>query len=188
MSDGYLTITHGQVSLGGEQIPGELYSLEISGDVRFDTAEVDNLSGKAKTPLGWEDSLITVELILLSDDTGTCYDKLRRINAVFKGQDNDANPKVYDLVNAHTSARDIEQVVFKGLRSRETNQDDVIKATLSFDEHNPPTIPPEVQTSATDASQTDAPQVDAEQEAVADADVTADEASPFDAGFREGLS
>lgn len=187
MSDGYLNIEDGQVSLGGNLVPGELASMRINGAVRFDQAEVDNLSGTKKTPLGWEDSLITIKLLLMSDENGTCYEKLADMNRIFKGLDSSANPKVYDLVNSHTSARGIDQVVFNGLRSREGNQDDTILTTLDFCEHNPPTIPPEIRTSAADT--TTAPGADdSDSSQVVDATVTQDPDSPFAAGFKDGTA
>jgi len=187
MPDGYLTIEHGHVSLGGKLVPGLFVTMEIAGQVRFDKAEADNLSGKKKTPMGWEDSLLTIELDLLSDGQTTCYEKLAQVNAIFKGMDNNSNPKVYDIVNAHVVARGVDQVVFKGLRSRETDEDDIIRAVLDFDEHNPPTIPPEIQRSAA-ADSDQAPEVNQDADVVADAAVTADPDSPFEQGLQDGLS
>jgi hypothetical protein len=40
--------------------------------------------------------------------------------------------------NAHAVARGISQVVFSGLESRETDEDDVMLVTLFFVEHVPP--------------------------------------------------
>ena len=187
MSDGYLTIDHGQVHLGGQRVPGVLVTMEIGNEVRFDTAEADNLSGKKKTPMGWEDSVITIELDLITEEGSTCYDKLALLNGVFKGMDNHSNPKVFDIVNAHVLARGVDQVVFRQLRSKEDNEFDVVRAVLYFDEHNPPTIPPEIKSSTgQDGSAT--PQADGATEVVADAEVTADPGSPFDRGFNAGVS
>ena len=183
MSDGYLTLEHGHVKLSGRLIPGLFVSMEVAGDVRFDTAEADNLSGKKKTPMGWEDSAITLVLDLLTESQSTCYDKLTELNAVFKGMDNKSNPKVYDVVNPHLVARGVDQVVFSRLKSSESNEDDVIQVTLEFDEHNPPQIPPEIRNSAAGASGS-APAASAD--AVADATVTQDPDSAFMQGFNDG--
>lgn len=188
MSDGYLSFEHGQVTLGGQLIPGELLSMEIGDEVRFDTAKVDNLSGTKKIPLGWEDAFIVLNIELLTDERSTCYEKLSKLNGIFRGLDNQANPKVYDIVNAHALARGINQVVFKGLKSSENNEDDVIKADLGFDEHNPPVIPVEIRSSAADTNSSSAPDINQGDKTVADETLMADKVSPFDAGFNEGLS
>lgn len=138
MSDGILKFEDGQITLGGRIAPGILQSLLVAGRVRFDEAEQDGLSGKTKVPMGWEDADITLVVELVSEEASTCYDKLSEINAIFKGTDNGGNPNVYDVVNAHTLARGIERVVFAGLTSQETDDDDVILANLAFIEHIPP--------------------------------------------------
>ena len=182
MSDGRLSIDHGEVRLGGTLVPGVFAGMDVADSVRFDEAGMDNSSGKKKIPMGWEDSLVTLELDLLTDST-TCYEKLARVNYIFKGMDNNSNPKVYDIVNVHTAARGVSQVVFKTLRSSEGSEDDVIRVTLEFEEHDPPTIPNELRKSSQTAGST--PQLDAD-EVSADADVTADTLSPFDKGFNKG--
>lgn len=147
MYDGILKFEHGEVRLGKKLVPGVLKSLSIAGLVRFDEAKPDTMSGKVKTPHGWEDSDIHIELELVTDDDffpkrdgkkTTCYDKLASLSAIFRGQDNGGDPKVYDVINTHARARGIDQVVFAGLDSRETDEDDVIVASLKFVEHNPP--------------------------------------------------
>lgn len=187
MSDGYLTIEHGHVNLGGELLPGILVALDIGDSVRFDSAKVDNESGKKKTPLGWEDALINLEIELLTDETSTCYEKLAKVNAIFKGHDNNANPKVFDIVNAHVIARGVDQVVFSGLKSAETDNDDIIKAGLSFTEHNPPVIHAENRVAMSDSQTSSAPGIKQNQ-AETDSAITADDSNSFDAGFKEGIS
>lgn len=150
MPDGILSFDHGEVRLGNTLVPGILKSLSIAGRVRFDEAKVDALSGKAKTPMGWEDSDIHIEMAMLSDDESDCYKKLAQLNAIFQGHDNGENPKVYDVVNAHVRARGINHVVFSGLDSNESDEDDVIVASLNFVEHLPPKTRPESQVAASD--------------------------------------
>ncbi len=187
MSDGYLSIEHGRVRLGNQLVPGTLVSMEIDGAVRFDSAEVDNLSGSKKTPLGWDDSIIRLEILLGSDDESNCYEKLSQLNQIFKGIDNNANPNIYNMANSHAIARGVDQVVFKALKSSESNQDDVIYASLAFDEHNPPTIPPEIRASGQKTTaENSTPQV--QNDAVVDAAVTEDPDMPFSQGFNQGVS
>jgi len=153
MRDGILSFEHGDVRLGNDPVPGILRSQSITGLVRFDEAQQDGLSGKNKTPLGWEDANINLELELMSDDKSDCYQKLTELNAVFQGRDNGGNPKVYEVVNAHARARGIDQVVFAGLDSSETDEDDVITASLNFVEHNPPVTIPEKRIAMSDQAE-----------------------------------
>lgn len=138
--DGYLTFEDGVLSLDGEAIPGVFVNSNILCDVKFDEAQSDQLSGKKKTPMGWEDAEIDFDYELLSDDDGDCYDKLARLNALFKGYGGSAQPKIFTPLNRHIQARGIEQVVFKSLGSRETDKEDTIVVTLHFVEHTPPIV------------------------------------------------
>jgi hypothetical protein len=137
MSDGYLIFDDGLVKLGDEEVPGILKSLAVRGSVRFDEAERDGLSGKVKTPMGWEDADVCLVVELLTDENSDCYDKLSDLNALFVGADNGGNPKVYDVVNRHLQARGLERVVFAGLESMESDRDDVMFCAMSFTEHTP---------------------------------------------------
>ncbi len=135
-----LSFDDGEVRLGGELLPGVLKYLSIRNQVRFDEAEQDGLSGKTKTPLGWEDAAVVVIVELLTDSSSTCYDKLAMLDAAFRGHDSKGNPLVLDVVNAHLRARGVDQVVFSGLDSSETDREDVISANLSFVEYKPAVV------------------------------------------------
>ena len=45
-----LTFEDGIVRISGEELPGLLSDLRVSGQVRFDEQQVDKTSGKKKTP------------------------------------------------------------------------------------------------------------------------------------------
>ena len=136
--DGCLSFSDGEVRLDSQLLPGLFESLSIGSEVVFDEAEEDGKSGTTKTPMGWNDADLTLNLALLTDQSSSCYDKLAALNGVFKGYDNGGNPKVLTVNNPHMAARGIDQVVFKRLSSKEDNQTDKIVATLAFCEHNPP--------------------------------------------------
>ena len=55
MSVKLLSFEDGIVRIGGEELPGLLSDLRVSGKVRFDEQSVDKASGKKKTPQGWEE-------------------------------------------------------------------------------------------------------------------------------------
>lgn len=135
-----LTFEDGEVRLAGELVPGILSTLRVDGKVRFDEQKVDGASGKKKTPKGFEDCAISLGLFLETDGESTCYDKLDRVNALFRSVDDKANPKVLDIANRHLMARGVRQVVFSRLESAEDTYTDEIRVTLSFEEHNPPII------------------------------------------------
>lgn len=157
--DGVLSFDHGIVRLGSKEVPGILRELRVRGSVRFDETEQDGHSGKVKTPMGWEDCAVTLTVELLTDEGGTCYDRLNQVDALFRGHDNNANPRVLDVTNPHVTSRGIERVVFSGLESSETDQDDVIMAILRFSEDRPPVIRAEKRVGAK-RSTTDEPGLD----------------------------
>lgn len=153
--DGLLTFAHGQIRLGAKTVPGLLRDMRVGGAVRFDESERDGLSGKAKTPMGWEDCTISLTVDLLTEHSSSCYDKLAEIDALFRGHDNGANPRVLTVSNPHVTSRGIEKVVFSGLQSSETNQDDTLMAILKFTEHRPPIVRAEKRVSASNPSTQD---------------------------------
>lgn len=135
-----LTFEDGVVRIDGEELPGILSDMRVSGKVRFDEQEVDKASGKKKTPQGWEDTDISLTLWLPTDEEGTCYDKAEILNGWFKKADGKANPQIFTVANRHLLARGVRRVVFSRLDTAENSQTDDIKATLAFVEHNPPII------------------------------------------------
>lgn len=147
----YISFEDGNISLGGTRIPGILASLSVDGKVKYDKQKVDGISGKSKTLQGWEDHEVVASLYLLTDDSGTCYDKLTQLAPLFKEPDGKADPKIYALVNRHAQARGVRMVVFDRLESVESDQDDVITVTLGFTEHRPPIIKTEAAAAGTSA-------------------------------------
>jgi hypothetical protein len=144
----YLSFEHGIVTLGETTVPGILKSQSIKGSVRFDEAEQDGLSGKTKIPMGFEDSDINLVVELLTDTDSDCYEKLSALNSLFKTIDEQNNPVIYKVLNPHIAARGIRQVVFSGLESSESDENDIILANISFTEHEPAVLKVEKRGSA----------------------------------------
>ncbi len=135
-----LTFEDGIIRLGGEELPGLLQSLKIDGKVRYDEQKVDGSSGKRKTPQGWEDHAIAAVLLLTTDETSDCYEKLETLTPFFKTPDSNANPQIYTFTNRHAQVRGIRQVIFDHFESNENQSTDEIRIMLGFTEHNPPII------------------------------------------------
>jgi hypothetical protein len=186
-TDSFLSIEDGEVFVGKVLLPGVFISMRVNAGVRFDKAERDHMSGKNKTPKGWEDADIQLSLDLLCDEAGTCYDKLKAINAMFKAADKGANPKVYQVTNHHMRSRGISKVVFSGLETNEDDMSDVIRATLTFSEHLPGVVKREKRVNAGKAA-TGAPAAAPATKAkpAASAAIVSDP-SPIMAGFNAGV-
>lgn len=135
-----LTFEDGIIALDGIDVPGILTELRVDGKVRFDQKKVDGQSGKRKTPQGYEDADVAAVLVLTTDEESDCYEKLETLSGLFKKTDKTANPQVLTIANRHLQARGVRQVVFSRLESAENEQNDEIRATLGFVEHNPPIV------------------------------------------------
>lgn len=189
MSDGLLSFADGVVKVGTEELPGVLVAQSIRCAVRYDQSRPDSMSGRNKLALGWEDATVLLTLDLLTDKTSDCYEKLEKINKIFKGADRKkATPTIYTVVGRHLRARGINRVVFDSLDSTEDDQQDVIQVTLAFVEHLPPVLKREKRANATKASTsaTTAPTSTA-QPAAAPA-ITEDTTNPFLAGIKTGFN
>lgn len=135
-----LTFEDGIIRLGGDELPGIIAELRVDGKVRFDQKKVDGQSGKKKTPQGFEDMDVAAVLTLTTDENTDCYEKLEKLSGYFRKVDAKANPQVLTIANRHLQARGVRQVVFSRLESAENEQNDEIRATLGFVEHNPPIV------------------------------------------------
>lgn len=135
-----VTFENGIIELDDQALPGIFKNMSVRGQVVFDEAKQDARSGTIKKPMGWQDADISMTVQLLTDNDTTCYEKLQTLDSVFKGFDTDGNPPVFSVVNSHTFARGIEKVIFSGLNSSETDQNNVMLCNLSFTEHLPPII------------------------------------------------
>ena len=186
--DGLLTFEDGLVTLGKELLPGILVGQSIRGAVRYDESSSDQMSGKKKVAMGWEDATITLTLDLLCDNEGDCYKKLTIINRIFKAAAKDKTaPQIYTVTGAHMRARGIGRVVFDALESGETDCEDTIQVTLTFTEHLPAVVKREKQANAKkkgNATSTQVPAVKAKP-AAAPA-IVKDDTGSFMAGFNAG--
>lgn len=127
----------GRIRLGSLELPGVYTSLEIAQAVKLDKQDVPGQSGARKQVTGYEDATVSITLLLYSDDEETCFDKLRKIQSVFRRTDRSAKPEVMRLLNEHTEARGIDKVLFVDFRSSDTNENDLIEATLELEEYIP---------------------------------------------------
>ena len=125
------------ILLDGKRVPGIFVGLEIRQQVRFKETEVVGLSGASKRPDGFSDAEIQIELLVSGDNQHDVWENVQRINDMFSGTTSKAKPKIYRLTTPHAKARRIDRVLFKELRTRETNDTDVVNATLTFIQHRP---------------------------------------------------
>ncbi len=184
-----LTFEHGRIKLGGDLLPGVFKDLWVQGSVQLDEFQVDGLSGKVRRPMGWKNSDVSLTLELLTDDQSSCYKKLAVINRIYKSHGGNADPKVFDVsANPHFASRGIDQVIFAGLDSWESDQDDVIGCGLQFVEDNPVVVNSEQRTVASDKATGDMPAVSPSNSVSLDDDVGTDDTNPLGEGYRSGAS
>lgn len=135
-----ITFADGTIRLNGEDLPAILVSLRIDGKVRYDEQKLDGMSGKTKTPMGWEDHSIVATMVLTTDNNTDCYEKLEVFSAIFRSVDSKANPQIFTVTNRHAHTRGVRQVVFDRLESSETSENDTILISMGFSEYEPPII------------------------------------------------
>lgn len=128
-----ITDNFGNIMLNNMKLPGVFESLDIDDGINVD--QEDNT--KSKQYNGYKGATVTIKMRLLTDDTSTCYDKAKQLHGLFKSG---SSPKVYSLVNRHTAARGITQVVFTQFRTAEDNTSDTMTADITFDEHAPAVV------------------------------------------------
>ena len=137
----------GEIKLGDTILPGIYQSMEISGTLRFDEANIQGQSGTSKQPLGFGDATINLNLILPTDENATCYDRLKVLVASFYKVNKYGKPYVYRLVNHLTSIWGVRDVLFKDLRVRDDNQKDSLSVDMVFQEYYPVVVKREAKVS-----------------------------------------
>lgn len=127
------------VMIDGVILPGLYKSIEVTTSAKVDEQEVEGSSVKPKQATGYEDATINIELELYDSPNASKEEKLLLIQNLFriKGQE---LPDVHQIISAHTSIRNVDQVIFKNLVSKEANNKEVLKVTLEFMEYIPQTI------------------------------------------------
>jgi hypothetical protein len=140
------------VRLGEVDLPGHVQRVDVSGSVRSDEATVPGRSGVSRQPLGYEDAEVVVSLLLLDRPEGeSALQQAGRLGALYANVDERARPSVFRLVNAHTIARGIRDVVWRSLRTRERGAG-AVEAELVFVEFQPAVVKKERAAAATTAA------------------------------------
>lgn len=148
-----LIVDPGQVRLGDETLPGIPESMDIRRRLRVIDIWVQARSGRGKAPMGWEDAEITLRLRLVDNGGPTPFEQVAQLERLFATPDEFGRPKVFRIVNPHTRARGVNEVIFEDLRTQEDNRDDTIRAELILLEYLPGVVraeemaddPPEMQ-------------------------------------------
>lgn len=141
-----------EVSIDGVVLPGIFKSIEVTTAAQIEEQEVEGSSAKPKQAIGYEDGKVNLELKLMDEEGYSKENKLQIIQNFFR-QSGQNIPAVHTIINKHTALRNINQVLFKNLSTKETDANDMIVATLEFWEYIPMTISITKAASATDTGQ-----------------------------------
>lgn len=127
------------VKIGGVILPGLFKSMEIKSSALIEEQEVEGRSQKPKQAIGYEDAKIVLELILEDSPEQTKFDKLKIIQNIFR-KSGQGKPSVYEIVNEHTSIRNITKVILKDISSKEQSNKSEIYVNIELWEYVSMTI------------------------------------------------
>ncbi len=113
--------------------------MRVRQEVRIDEAKVPGRSGKAKQAVGYQDSDISIGLVLFSDDDGqTALEKYAVLQDAFRKRDDaDSLPRVFSIQSPLIDACRIQTVLFKGLEISDAEGTDQLQVTVSLTEFEP---------------------------------------------------
>ena len=113
--------------------------MRVRQEVRIDEATVPGRSGKAKQAVGYQDSEVSIGLVLYSDDEGqTALEKYAVLQDAFRKRDNaDSLPRVFSIQSPLTDACRIQTVLFKGLEISDAEGTDQLQVTVGLTEFEP---------------------------------------------------
>jgi len=129
---------NGLLYLGETLIPGIIKSLSVNGEMVIDKAKAEGASGQQKTFSGFDDSGISLSLLLTEEEDGGYqrYTNLGEINRAFKALENGV-PLIYTFNGPLFSAMNIRHGLFKGLSIDDSGDSDALTVSLKFEEHDP---------------------------------------------------
>lgn len=127
------------VKIDSVVLPGLFKSIEVKGDAIVDEQDVEGQSKKPKQATGYEDIKVNIELILEDGPLLTKIQKLEQIQQIFRMPDQE-KPTVHEIINEHTAARGVKQVIFKNLTHKAENKKNWLVVTLEFWEHTVMTV------------------------------------------------
>ncbi|GAA6442986.1 hypothetical protein K170097C1_13770 [Hungatella effluvii] len=127
------------VKIDAVVLPGLFKSIEIKGDAIVDEQDVEGQSKKPKQATGYEDIKVNIELIIDDGPLLTKIQKIEQIQQIFRipGQE---KPTVHEIINEHTAARGVKQVIFKNLTHKAENKKGQLVVTLEFWEYTVMTV------------------------------------------------
>lgn len=145
----------GKIRLGDQELPGIYESMRISGSIKIDQADIAGSSGTGKQPMGYNDPKITLTLKLNTDEETDCYEKAKILTRIFQNTDKNAKPYIYNIVNKHTDAWNISEVIFSYLKTNDDNKSNAIFAELHFQEYEPIIVSAESRAQVDSSNETD---------------------------------
>lgn len=150
-----ITDDFGKIRLGDHEIPGIFESMRITGSIKIDKADIPGSSGGGKQPLGYNEPEIVLTIKLDTDNNLDCYEKTKILTGIFQNTDENAKPYIYNIVNKHTDAWNISEIIFNYLKTNDTNKSNAIFAELHFQEYKPIIVDKENRVQPDGSNQTD---------------------------------
>lgn len=133
-----ITTDAGQVKVGDNILPGSFESMEISGTVKMDEVEIDGKEKKTTQAVSYDNARIRLTVALVpEEEDGDCSEQIAAYQKIFRKSPDQQKPGVYQIVNKHTEARNISEVIFSSFQTNEDNKSDKIMVTCEFTEHVP---------------------------------------------------
>lgn len=127
------------VKVGGVVLPGLVKKIEVTGDAKIDEQEVEGSATKPKQAVGYEDSKVTIELILDDTPARGKYQALDIIRAIFRKPGQNV-PEPISIISEDTAAHGIDKVLFKHIGHTYNVKTDQLVVSLEFWEYIPQTI------------------------------------------------
>ncbi|TEB09136.1 hypothetical protein [Pelotomaculum propionicicum] len=133
-----VTTDAGQVKVGDVILPGVFESIEVTGSVKLDEVEIEGKEQKVTQAMGYDNARVRLTINLYPEEEDEeCYEQIAIYQQIFRSAPNQEKPGLYHIVNKHTYARNINEVIFGDLKTWEDNKGDRVIITCEFIEHVP---------------------------------------------------
>ena len=125
------------IKVGGVILPGIIKSIEVDGEIIYEEIEVEGRTDKPKQVTGYSDGKLYIEVVLHGETEDEVINKLTTIQNIFRKPASTV-PSVYNIVHKHINLRNINNIVFRKLNTKEASGKGYnISASLEFLEYIP---------------------------------------------------
>ena len=171
------------------RLPVPHNQMKVPQSVRIDEIEISGRSGKIKQAVGYEDTPISINVVLVDEEINgavlmTANEQFEVLQNAFRARDNESLPRLFSIASRLTDLCRIKTVLFKNLEVKDTPGSNDLSVIINLVEFSP--ISAQVEKQALRKQTADEAAAEADEATNEYNDELGVEESPLQKAYREG--